>query len=67
MEFEEEIILDYLKKNGRTAISKLSLNTKIHYYRVKTVIQNLDKQGKITIEKTGLGYFTYIKLKEDAN
>jgi len=59
---EKEEILNYLKKNGKTSITKLSKNLKIHYYKIKGIIDELGEENKIKIIKSR--HYTYIDFKK---
>ena len=58
---EKEEILNYLKKKGKISISKLAIDLKIHYYKIKEIVAELEKENKIKIIKQR--HYTYIKLK----
>lgn len=57
---EKEEILNYLEQNGKTSITKLSVDLKIHYYKIKTLIEELKKENKIKIIKNR--HYTYVEL-----
>lgn len=58
-------ILDFLKKNGETAITKLGTELEFGHYLVSLkLLPELIKEKKVEIFKKKSAFYSYVKLKE---
>lgn len=62
---KQEMILEILKKEGKTATTKIAFLISCNFYAAQEILESLESEGKIIKEENGNA--TYWKILEESN